>query len=213
MTNEGPGNAAQDTEQPEPGEVTRRLGLLTTRRFRGQQWYSMAEVTAVARFADDRMSLLHGEIDRRGREAHGLVGQIEMLRYGSLPSAAPQAADPVAVELAMRAQEEANRTISDAGAESSEILAEARRQAEDILAHTHTHTHAVRSTDSQAADLRHRFQELQARHEALVSAVQVAHEALSRAESRLSEQSDRLRADAQAARKASEILLRAIQEQ
>lgn len=211
MTNEGPGNAAQDTEQPEPGEVTRRLGLLTTRRFRGRQWYSMAEVTAVARFADDRMSLLHGEIDRRGREAHGLVGQIEMLRYGSLPSAAPQAADPVAVELTMRAQEEANRTISDAGAESSEILAEARRQAEDILAHTHTH--AVRSTDSQATDLRHRFQELQARHEALVSAVQVAHEALSRAESRLSEQSDRLRADAQAAQKASEILLRAIQEQ
>ncbi|WP_026284358.1 hypothetical protein [Salinispora arenicola] len=207
MTNEGPGNAAQDTEQPEPGEVTRRLGLLTTRRFRGRQWYSMAEVTAVARFADDRMSLLHGEIDRRGREAHGLVGQIEMLRYGSLPSAAPQAADPVAVELTMRAQEEANRTISDAGAESSEILAEARRQAEDI------HAHAVRSTDSQAADLRHRFQELQARHEALVSAVQVAHEALSRAESRLSEQSDRLRADAQAAQKASEILLRAIQEQ
>lgn len=213
MTNEGPGNAAQDTEQPEPGEVTRRLGLLTTRRFRGQQWYSMAEVTAVARFADDRMSLLHGEIDRRGREAHGLVGQIEMLRYGSLPSAAPQAADPVAVELTMRAQEEANRTISDAGAESLEILAEARRQAEDILANTHTNTNTVRSTDSPAADLRHRLQELQARHEALVSAVQVAHEALSRAESRLSEQSDRLRADAQAARSASEILLRAIQEQ
>lgn len=211
MTNEGPRTAAQDTEQPEPGEVTRRLGLLTTRRFRGRQWYSMAEVTAVARFADDRMSLLHGEIDRRGREAHGLVGQIEMLRYGSLPSAAPQAADPMAVELTMRAQEEANRTISDAGAESSEILAEARRQAEDILAHTHAH--AIGCTDSQAADLQHRFQELQARHEALVSAVQVAHEALSRAESRLSAQSDRLRADAQAARKASEILSRAIQEQ
>lgn len=198
MTDHGARHLAPDAEQPQPGEVTQRLSLVATHRSRRQQWYPAAEVAAVARFADDRIALLHGELDRRGREVRSLLNQVEMLRHGALPSVAPQAADPMAVELTMRAQEEANRTIGDASAEGAEILAEARRQADDIIAYAHQQ--ATRYVDPQATELQRQLQDLQARYEALLIA---AHENVSQWQSHLADQSEQLQAGAKAAGEAS----------
>ncbi|MDM4719124.1 hypothetical protein QTQ03_05755 [Micromonospora sp. WMMA1363] len=208
MTDDGARHNAPDAKQPQPGEVTQRVNLVETRRSRGQQWYSAAQVAAVARFADDRIALLNGEIDRKGREVRGLLNQIEMLRHGTLPSIAPQAADPIAVELTMRAQEEANRTIGDASAEGAEILAEARRQAEDIIAHAHQQATQI----TEVSELQRQLQNLQARHDALVTASQATHENLTRWQSYLADQAEQLRASAQAAGEVGEQLQLAIKE-
>ncbi|MGC4896975.1 hypothetical protein [Micromonospora sp. DT31] len=213
MTIDGARHLAPDTELPQPGEVAQRLTLITSRRSRGRQWYSAAEVAATAQFADDRIELLRGEIDRRGREVHSLLGQIEMLRHGTLPSASPQAVDPMVVELSMRAQEEANRTIGDASAEGAEILADARRQAEDIIRQAHEQaTQGTGYAGPQAAELRHQLQSLRARHEELLDATRSAHEHLAQWQAHLADQSERLRATALAAGEASEMLMRAIKD-
>jgi cell division septum initiation protein DivIVA len=119
------------------GELTRAVGALEARRFRGSQWLSADEVVDLARSADERLALLGGEVDRLRRENEGLVRQVEMLRHGALPSAAPQGPDPMVIELAVRAQDEVNRTISEASTEGAEIIADARRQAEEIIAEAH----------------------------------------------------------------------------
>lgn len=121
----------------EQGEITRQLSVLEERRFRGSHWLSADEVASVVRSADDRIGLLTAELERQRRENQGLLSQVEMLRHGTLPSSAPQGPDPMVVELAMRAQDEANRTIGEASAEGAEIIADARRQAEEILAEAH----------------------------------------------------------------------------
>ncbi|WP_019868998.1 hypothetical protein [Salinispora oceanensis] len=214
MTSDDTVPPAQDADQPQPGEVTQRLKLLTTRRFRREWWHSATEVAAVTRFADDQITLLRGEIERGGREIRGLLNQIEMLRHGSLPSTAPQGADPVAVALTMRVQEEANRTISDANEEGTEILAEARRQAEDIL--TLAHQQASRTTthnDPRVAELEQKVKDLQARHQAMVDATWNAHQNLSQWQSRLSEQAEQLRTSAQALGKVSDNIGQTVKEQ
>ncbi|MER5337433.1 hypothetical protein [Micromonospora sp. NPDC002717] len=213
MTDHGARHPAPDAEQPQSGEVTQRLSLVATRRSRRKDWYPAAEVAAVARFADDRIALLRGEIDRRGREVAGLLNQVEMLRYGTLPSAAPQAADPMALELTMRVQEEANRTIGDASVEGAEILAEARRQAEDIIVYAHQQaTQSTRYAGPQVAELQRQLQDLQERYDALVTASQAAHENLSQWQSYLADQSEQMLASAEAAGEASERLKLAIKE-
>ncbi|MFG3420870.1 hypothetical protein [Micromonospora sp. NPDC048063] len=213
MTDHGARHLAPDAERPLPGEVTQRLSLVATRRSRRTHWYPAVDVAAVVRFADDRIALLRGEIDRRGREVASLLNQVEMLRHGTLPSAVPQAADPLAVELTMRAQEEANRTIGDASVEGAEILAEARRQAEDII--VHAHQQAAQSTGyagPQVTELQRHLQDLQERYDALLTASRAAHEYLSQWQSYLADQSEQMLASAGAAGEVSEQLKLAIKE-
>lgn len=214
MTNDNTIHLRQQNNQAQAGEVTQRLELLAPRRFRGQWWHSAAEVATVTQFADDQLALLRGEAERREREVHGLLNQIEMLRHGSLPSIATQGADPVAVALTMRAQEDANRTISDASAEGAEILAEARRQAADVLALAHQQASRITTHhDPQVAELRQQLKDLQARHKALIDATWNAHRDLSRWQSWLSEQSEQLRTSAQALGEVGHDLEQAVREQ
>jgi cell division septum initiation protein DivIVA len=213
MTDHGAGPLAPEAASPQPGEVAQRLSLLSARRTRGQEWYLSSDVTAVAQFADDRIALLRSEIDRKGREVRGLLNQVEMLRHGTLPSMAPQAADPMAVELTMRAQDEANRTIGEASEEGAEILAEARQQAEDIIAHAHWQASTITGHAGQpATDLQRRLQDLQARYDALLAVSQAAQENLARWQAYLADQAETMLASARAAGEASEQLQRALKE-
>lgn len=176
------------------GELARAVGALEVRRFRGSRWLSADEVADVARSLDERVSLLGGEVDRLRRENEGLVQQVEMLRHGALPSTAAQGPDPMVIELAMRAQDEANRTIGEASAEGAEIIADARRQADEIIAQAQAQTQGVVGS-SRGEQVR----QLEQRHAALVAAVASAQQHLSRWQAYLSEQSEQLRADAAAA--------------
>ncbi|MEU7934092.1 hypothetical protein [Micromonospora echinofusca] len=174
------------------GELARAVGALEVRRFRGSRWLSADEVADLARSVDERVSLLGGEVDRLRRENEGLVQQVEMLRHGALPSSAAQGPDPMVIELAMRAQDEANRTIGEASAEGAEIIADARRQADEIIAQAQTQGVVGSSRGEQV-------RQLEERHAALVAAVASAQQHLSRWQAYLSEQSEQLRADAAAA--------------
>ncbi|MCL7458085.1 hypothetical protein M8I35_12960 [Micromonospora sp. MSM11] len=176
------------------GELVRAVGALEVRRFRGSRWLSADEVADLARSLDERVSLLGGEVDRLRRENEGLVQQVEMLRHGALPSTAAQGPDPMVIELAMRAQDEANRTIGEASAEGAEIIADARRQADEIIAQAQAQTQGVVGS-SRGEQVR----QLEQRHAALVAAVASAQQHLSRWQAYLSEQSEQLRADAAAA--------------
>ncbi|MGX4654374.1 hypothetical protein ACWCHM_11835 [Micromonospora sp. SCSIO 07396] len=191
----------------EQGEVARQLSVLEERRFRGSHWLSADEVEAVVRAADDRIGLLTAELERQRRENQGLLSQVEMLRHGTLPSNAPQGPDPMTVELAMRAQDEANRTIGEASAEGAEIIADARRQAEEILAEAHRRAGEVGASVSSVAgpspELAGKLQALEERHAAALAAVAAAQQQLNRWQSYLSAQSEQLRADAAAAGGAS----------
>ncbi|MEU7957430.1 hypothetical protein [Micromonospora humida] len=191
----------------EQGEIARQLSVLEERRFRGSHWLSADEVAAVVRAADDRIGLLTAELERQRRENQGLLSQVEMLRHGTLPSTAPQGPDPMTVELAMRAQDEANRTIGEASAEGAEIIADARRQAEEILADAHRRAGEVGSAAAPAAvpspELAGKLQALEERHAAALAAVAAAQQQLNRWQSYLAAQSEQLRADAAAAGGAS----------
>ncbi|MEH0938527.1 hypothetical protein [Micromonospora psammae] len=202
------------------GEIARQLSMLEARRFRGAHWLSADEVTTIVRSADDRIALLVNELERQRRENQGLLSQVEMLRHGTLPSSAPQGPDPMTVELAMRAQDEANRTIGEASAEGAEIIADARRQADDILAEAHRRAGDVAATGMGvngagpngaaggqggpgAQDLTRQLRELEERHAAALAAVAAAQQQLNRWQAYLSAQSEQLRADAAAAGGAS----------
>ncbi|MFY1622725.1 hypothetical protein ACN261_25155 [Micromonospora sp. WMMD723] len=191
----------------EQGEIARQLSVLEERRFRGSHWLSADEVAAVVRAADDRIGLLTAELERQRRENQGLLSQVEMLRHGTLPSTAPQGPDPMTVELAMRAQDEANRTIGEASAEGAEIIADARRQAEEILADAHRRAGEVGAAVAPAAvpspELAGKLQALEERHAAALAAVAAAQQQLNRWQSYLAAQSEQLRADAAAAGGAS----------
>ncbi|MER6758313.1 hypothetical protein AB0I85_27660 [Micromonospora echinofusca] len=178
------------------GELVRAVGALEVRRFRGSRWLSADEVADLARSLDERVSLLGGEVDRLRRENEGLVQQVEMLRHGALPSTAAQGPDPMVIELAMRAQDEANRTIGEASAEGAEIIADARRQADEIIAQAQTQTQTQGVVGSSRGE---QVRQLEQRHAALVAAVASAQQHLSRWQAYLSEQSEQLRADAAAA--------------
>ncbi|MFF5175695.1 hypothetical protein ACFY3U_24135 [Micromonospora sp. NPDC000089] len=186
---------------PPQGEIARQLAGLEARRFRGSHWLSADEVTSVIRSADDRIALLVNEMERQRREHQGLVAQVEMLRHGTLPSTAPQGPDPMVVELAMRAQDEANRTIGEASAEGAEIIADARRQADEILAEAHRRAGAVNGPGQQgrpAPELQRRVQELEERHAAALAAVAAAQQQLARCQAFLTAQGEQLRAEAAA---------------
>ncbi|WP_420115366.1 hypothetical protein [Micromonospora sp.] len=191
----------------EQGEIARQLSVLEERRFRGSHWLSADEVAAVVRAADDRIGLLTAELERQRRENQGLLSQVEMLRHGTLPSTAPQGPDPMTVELAMRAQDEANRTIGEASAEGAEIIADARRQAEEILADAHRRAGEAGSAAAPAAvpspELAGKLQALEERHAAALAAVAAAQQQLNRWQSYLAAQSEQLRTDAAAAGGAS----------
>ncbi|MBM7080591.1 hypothetical protein [Micromonospora humida] len=191
----------------EQGEIARQLSVLEERRFRGSHWLSADEVAAVVRAADDRIGLLTAELERQRRENQGLLSQVEMLRHGTLPSTAPQGPDPMTVELAMRAQDEANRTIGEASAEGAEIIADARRQAEEIIADAHRRAGEAGSAAAPAAvpspELAGKLQALEERHAAALAAVAAAQQQLNRWQSYLAAQSEQLRADAAAAGGAS----------
>ncbi|SCG35975.1 SPFH domain-containing protein [Micromonospora coxensis] len=195
----------------EQGELGRQLSMLEARRFRGSHWLSADEVADLVRAGDDRIAVLVNELDRHRRENQGLLSQVEMLRHGTLPSTAPQGPDPMAVELAMRAQDEANRTIGEASAEGAEILADARRQADEILAEAHRRAGALGAAAPGAPvgsagaspETQRRLQELEERHAAALAAVAAAQQQLNRWQAYLSAQSEQLRADAQAAAGAS----------
>ncbi|MEU1604573.1 hypothetical protein [Micromonospora matsumotoense] len=191
----------------EQGEIARQLSVLEERRFRGSHWLSADEVAALVRSADDRIGLLTAELERQRRENQGLLSQVEMLRHGTLPSNAPQGPDPMTVELAMRAQDEANRTIGEASAEGAEIIADARRQADEILADAHRRAGDVGSGQlaggGPSPELAGKLQALEERHAAALAAVAAAQQQLNRWQSYLSAQSEQLRADAVAAGGAS----------
>ncbi|RGC66543.1 hypothetical protein C5N14_22560 [Micromonospora sp. MW-13] len=188
-------------------DTVRALGAVQARRFRGSEWVSVDEVADVARSADERIALLDGELQRLRRENEGLVQQVEMLRHGALPSAAPQGPDPMVVELAVRAQAEANRTIGEASEEGAEIIADARQQAEEILAEAHQRAGAVPAqSGSRSEDLQRQVRELEGRHGALLAAVATAQQHLNQWQAHLSAQAERLRADAAAAGAASQQL-------
>ncbi|MGB2570048.1 hypothetical protein ACPFP2_16570 [Micromonospora citrea] len=195
----------------EQGELGRQLSMLEARRFRGSHWLSADEVADLVRAGDDRIAVLVNELDRHRRENQGLLSQVEMLRHGTLPSTAPRGPDPMAVELAMRAQDEANRTIGEASAEGAEILADARRQADEILAEAHRRAGALSAAAPGAPagaagpspEVQRRLQELEERHAAALAAVAAAQQQLNRWQAYLSAQSEQLRADAQAAAGAS----------
>ncbi|MEU5789954.1 hypothetical protein ABZ754_19750 [Micromonospora purpureochromogenes] len=197
---------------PDQGELARQLSMLEARRFRGSHWLSADEVAVVIRTADDRIALLVNELERQRRENHGLLSQVEMLRHGRLPSTAPQGPDPMAVELAMRAQDEANRTIGEASAEGAEIIADARRQADEILAEAHRRAGDLSTSGPvgpvgpagmPSPEVQRRLQELEERHAAALAAVAAAQQQLDRWQAHLSAQSEQLRADAAAAGGAS----------
>ncbi|MGK5441224.1 DivIVA domain-containing protein [Micromonospora sp. URMC 105] len=198
---------------PDQGELARQLSMLEARRFRGSHWLSADEVSVVIRTADDRIALLVNELERQRRENHGLLSQVEMLRHGTLPSNAPQGPDPMAVELAMRAQDEANRTIGEASAEGAEIIADARRQADEILAEAHRRAGdlssagpgvpALPSAGGPSPEVQRRLQELEERHAAALAAVAAAQQQLDRWQAYLSAQAEQLRADAASAGGAS----------
>ncbi|WP_422756348.1 hypothetical protein [Micromonospora sp. WMMD708] len=196
-----------DRVSAEQGEIARQLSVLEERRFRGSHWLSADEVAAVVRAADDRIGLLTAELERQRRENQGLLSQVEMLRHGTLPSTAPQGPDPMTVELAMRAQDEANRTIGEASAEGAEIIADARRQAEEILADAHRRAGELGAAAVPAAgpspELAGKLQALEERHAAALAAVAAAQQQLNRWQSYLAAQSEQLRADAAAAGGAS----------
>ncbi|SCF19518.1 hypothetical protein [Micromonospora mirobrigensis] len=203
------------------GETARALAMLEARRFRGSHWLAAEEVTEVVRSADDRISLLAAELERQKRENQGLLSQVEMLRHGTLPSnAAPSGPDPMTVELAMRAQDEANRTIGEASAEGAEIISDARRQADEILAEAHRRAGEMSAPASNGLlgggvlggsgplppvggpgvhELQRKLQQLEERHAAALAAVAAAQQQLDRWQQYLSAQSDQLRADAAAA--------------
>jgi cell division septum initiation protein DivIVA len=182
------------------GDAARQLSMLEPRRFRGDQWLSADEVTAVIRSADDRVALLVAELERQRRENQNLLSQVEMLRHGTLPSTAPQGPDPMAVELAMRAQDEANRTIGEASAEGAEIIADARRQADDILTEAHRRAADLSVNGRQAGapspELTRKLQDLEERHAAALAAVETAQHQLARWRAYLSTQAEQLRANA-----------------
>ncbi|SCF22801.1 hypothetical protein GA0074696_3586 [Micromonospora purpureochromogenes] len=197
---------------PDQGELARQLSMLEARRFRGSHWLSADEVAVVIRTADDRIALLVNELERQRRENHGLLSQVEMLRHGTLPSTAPQGPDPMAVELAMRAQDEANRTIGEASAEGAEIIADARRQADEILAEAHRRAGDLSTSGPVgpvgpagvlSPEVQRRLHELEERHAAALAAVAAAQQQLDRWQAHLSAQSEQLRADAAAAGGAS----------
>ncbi|MEW2379069.1 hypothetical protein AB0883_23640 [Micromonospora sp. NPDC047812] len=182
------------------GELTRAVAALEARRFRGSRWLSADEVAGLARSADERVALLGGEVERLRRENEALARQVEMLRHGALPSTAPQGPDPMLIELAVRAQDEANRTIGEASAEGAEIIAEARRQADEIIAEAHVRAGGVAGAPGAGGEeLRRQVRELEGRHAALVAAVAAAQQHVGRWQAYLSEQSEQLRADAEAA--------------
>ncbi|TDB70859.1 hypothetical protein [Micromonospora sp. KC723] len=197
--------ASGSTEQ---GELGRQLSLLEARRFRGSHWLSADEVTELARAGDDRIGLLVSELERQRRENQGLLSQVEMLRHGTLPSTAPQGPDPMVVELAMRAQDEANRTVGEASAEGAEIIADARRQADEILAEAHRRAGAVGSgvpalPAGPSPEVQRRLQELEERHAAAMAAVAAAQQQLQRWQAYLAAQAEQMRVDAQAVAGAS----------
>ncbi|NBE79442.1 hypothetical protein GVV04_00230 [Micromonospora sp. NEAU-HG-1] len=169
------------------------------------------EVTDVARSADGRIALLDGELQRLRRENESLVQQVEMLRHGALPSTAPQGLDPMVVELAVRAQDEANRVIGEASEEGAEIIAEARRQAEEILAEAHRRAGATPTwPDSRSEDPQRQIRELEARHAALLATVATAQQHLHQWQAHLSAQAEQLWVDAAAAGEASQQLRQAV---
>ncbi|MER7167181.1 hypothetical protein ABT336_14070 [Micromonospora sp. NPDC000207] len=232
MTDQGARHLAPQTAADMPGEVAQRLRLVASRRSRGTQWYAVEDLEEVVRFADERIGLLQGDLDRKGREITTLTRQVEMLRHGTLPSVAPQGADPMAVELTMRAQEEANRTIGDASDEGAEILAEARRQADDIIAAAHQQANRLARLPSrsepeptvpstpptpdlpagQVADLQRQLRELRERHAAVLAAANSAQQHLSQWQTYLTAQAEQLQANAVTAATASERLQAAIKE-
>ena len=195
------------------GESTRAVAALEVRRFRGARWLPADEVELVVRSADERLALLDGELERLRRENEAVVRQVEMLRHGALPSAAPQGPDPMVIELAVRAQDEANRTIGEASAEGSEIIAEARRQAAEIIAEAQAQAAGSVVNGSGAwgedlsgagdGELRRQIHEWEGRHAQLVAAVVTAQQQLGGWQAHLAEQSEQLRADAAAAGAAS----------
>ncbi|MFG1780150.1 hypothetical protein ACGFIR_13450 [Micromonospora sp. NPDC049051] len=180
------------------GELTRSVAALEARRFRGGRWLSADEVAGLARSADERVALLGGEVNRLRRENEALARQVEMLRHGALPSTAPQGPDPMVIELAVRAQDEANRTISEASAEGAEIIADARRQAQEIIAEAHVVAGDVAGLAGDEG-LPRRVRELEGRQAALAAALAAAQQHLSRWQAHLSQQSEQLRTDAAAA--------------
>jgi cell division septum initiation protein DivIVA len=189
------------------GETSQALNALEARRFRGSQWLDADEVAGVVRSADERIALLTGELDRLRRENEMLAQQVELLRHGALPSAAPQGPDPMLVEMAVRAQEEANRTIGEASAEGAEIIADARRQAEEIVAEAHRRAGMVPAQAGPSGDeLRQQVRELESRYAALQAAVATAQQHLSQWQAHLAAQAEQLRADSVAAGAASDQL-------
>ncbi|MGC4807787.1 DivIVA domain-containing protein [Micromonospora sp. DT233] len=208
-------NVEQGSGSVRHDDTARALAAVEARRFRGGDWLPVDEVADVARSADARISLLNGEVQRLRRENEGLVRQVEMLRHGALPSAAPQGPDPMVVELAVRAQDEANRAIAEASEESAEIIADARRQAEEIVAEAHRRAGSVAGSPSapvggRSEDLQRQVRELQARHEVLLAVVATAQQHLGQWQAYLAAQGDQLRADAAAAGAASQQLRRAV---
>ncbi|WP_235965521.1 DivIVA domain-containing protein [Micromonospora rubida] len=192
-------------------DTVRALGEVEARRFRGSEWMPVDEVTDVARSADGRIALLDGELQRLRRENESLVQQVEMLRHGALPSTAPQGLDPMVVELAVRAQDEANRVIGEASEEGAEIIAEARRQAEEILAEAHRRAGATPTwPDSRSEDPQRQIRELEARHAALLATVATAQQHLHQWQAHLSAQAEQLWVDAAAAGEASQQLRQAV---
>ncbi|RLK24740.1 hypothetical protein DER29_2671 [Micromonospora sp. M71_S20] len=132
------------------GETTRALPVLKARWVRGVQ-LDADEVAGVAGSADERLMFLSGEVDRLRRENELLTQRVESLRYGALPSAADrQGPDPIVVELAARALDEANRALGEASKEGAEIIAEARRQADEIIIEAHRRAEAVSAQLRQA---------------------------------------------------------------
>ncbi|MFC8849616.1 MULTISPECIES: DivIVA domain-containing protein [unclassified Micromonospora] len=193
------------------------MGALQARRFRGGDWLPVDEVADVARSADERVVLLHGELERLRRENDALVQQVEMLRHGALPSAAPQGPDPMVIELAVRAQEEANRTIDEASAEGAEIIADARRQAEEIVAEAYRRAGGVPDTLPDAADSRveelrllGRVRELEGRQAASAAALAAAQQQVDRWQAYLAGQAEQVRAQAAQAAEADRQLRHAL---
>ncbi|TDC47108.1 hypothetical protein E1258_28850 [Micromonospora sp. KC207] len=185
------------------GGTTRAVGALAARRFRGADWLSVDGVVDVARAADERIGLLNGELERLRRENEALVRQVEMLRHGALPSVAPQGPDPMVIELTVRAQEEANRTIDEAAEEGAEIIAEARRQAEEIVAEAFRRAGGVPGAGPDAADSRAeelrllgRVRELEGRQAALAAALAAARQQVGRWQAYLVGQAEQVRVEA-----------------
>ncbi|OKI54676.1 hypothetical protein [Micromonospora sp. CB01531] len=195
-----------------PGEVSERLELTAKRHSRGRTWLSAENAAALARYADDRIAVLQREVDRKGREIEQLRRQVEMMRYGTLATSGLRPADPIAVDLTMRAQEEANRTIDDASVEGSEILAEARRQADDIIVAAHEQaTEIAGHAGPYVGELQRQLRELKRRHMTLVEAAIEAGQQLAQWQVYLGAQADQLHASAKAAGRAGDRLQAAIE--